>query len=241
MSIKFNNIKPIPIIISRIKFMLKLYDLCGKNNLRFSPACWNIKLCLIFKGIPFETVPVRFSEKHKIAFSNQDLVPIITHKDGFVCDSWNIITWLDKNYTDKPLFINSANKNFSHFLYYWTSKQLLPELFKIIANDIPNILDKEDLEYYIKTRETRIKGPLSQFKPFISSTIKNFRKLISPIRTLIKENGYISGNAPGLEDFIFIGNFKWVAMCSNCDLLDNDDCITDWYNNLHKTFSLRNY
>ena len=160
MSIKFNNIKPIPIIISRIKFMLKLYDLCGKNNLRFSPACWNIKLCLIFKGIPFETVPVGFSEKHKIAFSNQDLVPIITHKDGFVCDSWNIINWLDKNYTDKPLFINSANKNFSHFLYYWTSKQLLPELFKIIANDIPNILDKEDLEYYIKTRETRIKGPL---------------------------------------------------------------------------------
>ena len=137
--------------------------------------------------------------------------------------------------------INLANKNFSHFLYYWTSRQLLPELFKIIANDIPNILDKEDLEYYIKTREARIKGSLSEFKPFISSTIKHFRKLISPIRALIKEKGYISGNATGLEDFIFFGNFKWVAMCSNYDLLDKDDCINDWYNNLHKTFSLQNH
>ena len=221
--------------------MIKLYDLCGKNNVRFSPACWNIKLCLIFKGIPFETVPVGFSEKHIIEFSNQELVPIITYKDVFVYDSWNIINWLDKNYTDKPLSINPANKNFSHFLYYWTSRQLLPELFKIIANDIPNILDKEDLEYYIKTREARIKGPLSEFKPFISSTIKYFRKLISPIRALIKEKGYISGNATGLEDFIFFGNFKWVAMCSNYDLLDKDDCINDWYNNLHKTFSLQNH
>ena len=80
-----------------------------------------------------------------------------------------------------------------------------------------------------------------EFKPFISSTIKYFRKLISPIRALIKEKGYISGNATGLEDFIFFGNFKWVAMCSNYDLLDKDDCINDWYNNLHKTFSLQNH
>ena len=89
-----------------------------KNNVRFTPACQNIKLCLIFKGIPFETVPAGFSEKHIIEFSNQELVTIITYKDVFVYDSWNIINWLDKNYTDKPLFINSANKNFSHFLYY---------------------------------------------------------------------------------------------------------------------------
>ena len=27
--------------------MLKLYDLSGKNDLRFSPPCWNVKLCLI--------------------------------------------------------------------------------------------------------------------------------------------------------------------------------------------------
>ena len=71
--------------------MLKLYDLSGKDNLRFSPPCWSVKLCLIHKKIKFETIPVQFSEKYKISFSNQQLVPIIKHQDGFVCDSWNII------------------------------------------------------------------------------------------------------------------------------------------------------
>ncbi len=77
--------------------MLRLYDLCGKNNIRFSPSCWSVKLCLMYKEINFETIPVGFSEKHKIAFTNQKLVPIIRSKDHFIFDSWNIINWLEEN------------------------------------------------------------------------------------------------------------------------------------------------
>ncbi len=88
--------------------MLKLYELSGKNDLRFSPPCWIVKLCLIHKNIHFETEPVRFSEKNKIEFSNQKLVPILKHPNGFVCDSWNIINWLDKNYNDKKIFLTSC-------------------------------------------------------------------------------------------------------------------------------------
>ena len=81
--------------------MLKLYDLTGKGDLRFSPPCWNVKLCLIHKQISYETIPVRFSEKHKIEFSKQSLVPILKYQNGFVCDSWNILDWLDKkDFTD---------------------------------------------------------------------------------------------------------------------------------------------
>ena len=167
--------------------MLKLYDLCGKNNIRFSPPCWTIKLCLMYKGISFETVPVGFSEKYKIAFTNQNLVPILKSNDHFVCDSWDIINWLEQNYSQNPLFLNSSNKTFSYFLYHWTSKELLPVLFTIIANEIPNILDGKDLEYYIKTREKYIKGPLSQLKPLVPAAIIKFRKLINPIRLIIKE------------------------------------------------------
>ena len=36
--------------------MLKLYDLSGKNDLRFSPPCWNIKLCLIQNEIKIKSV-----------------------------------------------------------------------------------------------------------------------------------------------------------------------------------------
>ena len=211
--------------------MLTLYDLSGKNDLRFSPPCWNIKLCLIQNDIQFKTIPVRFTDKDKIAFSKQKLVPILDYKDGFVCDSWNIINWLNENYPHKKIFQNISSKNFSYFLYLWTSRQLLPILFKIIAHEIPNVLEGDDIDYYIKTREERINGPITKFVPFVSSYIAEFRKLIDPIRKIIIDNGYISGENPGIEDCIFFGNFKWVDVCSPCNLLENEDPVYQWYKN----------
>jgi glutathione S-transferase len=102
-------------------------------------------------------------------------------------------------------------------------------LFKIIAHEIPNILEGEDLEYFIRTREERINGPITKFQSTIFTSIKEFRKLISPIRKIIEKNGFISGKEPGVEDYIFFGNFKWVYSCSSCDLLDVNDPIFTWY------------
>ena len=218
--------------------MLKLYDLCGKNNIRFSPPCWTIKLCLMYKDISFETIPVGFSEKYKIAFTNQNLVPILRSNDHFVCDSWDIINWLEQNYSQNPLFLNSSNKTFSYFLYHWTSKELLPVLFKIIANEITKILDGKDLEYFVKTREGKIQGPLSELKLLAPAATIHFRKLVNPIRKIIKENNYISGRKPGLEDFIFFGNLKWIQSCNNYPLLEDDDLIKKWFSEIHKIFNL---
>ena len=81
----------------------------GKNDLRFSPPCWIVKICLIHRQINFKTEPVKFSEKSKIEFSNQQLVPDLRHQNGFVCDSWNIINWLDKNYNHKKIFLNLSS------------------------------------------------------------------------------------------------------------------------------------
>ena len=214
--------------------MLKLFDLSGKNDLRFSPPCWNVKLCLILNNIEFITIPVRFTDKDKIAFSKQKLVPILDYKEGFVSDSWNIINWLNENYPQKKIFINNSSKNFSYFLYLWTSRQLLPILFKIIAHEIPNVLEGDDIDYYIKTREERINGSITKFVPMISSSIEEFRKSIDPIRKIIINNGYISGNKPGVEDCIFFGNLKWVDLCSSRNVLNYEDPVYKWYKKLLK-------
>ena len=221
--------------------MVTLYELAGKNDLRFSPPCWNVKLCLLYKNIDFETVAVGFSEKNKILFSNQQLVPVLKHQNGHISDSWNIINWLDENYENPKLFVNETSKNFSYFLYLWTSRQILPILFKIIAHEIPNILEGDDLDHYIVTREEHIKGPITKFVPVISDSIKKFRSLINPMRTLIKKNGFISGSNPGIEDFIFFGNFKWVYTCSSCNLLDKEDEIFQWYEKINQIFNIETH
>jgi len=221
--------------------MITLYELAGKNDLRFSPPCWNVKLCLLYKKIDFETVAIGFSEKNKILFSNQQLVPVLKHQNGHISDSWNIINWLDENYENPKLFVNETSKNFSYFLYLWTSRQILPILFKIIAHEIPNILEGDDLDHYIVTREERIKGPITKFVPVISDSIKKFRSLINPIRSLIKKNGFISGSNPGIEDFIFFGNFKWVYTCSSCNLLDKEDEVFQWYKKINQIFNIETH
>ena len=41
--------------------MLTLYDLCGADDLRFSPYCFRAKLALAVKGVAYETIPVPFT------------------------------------------------------------------------------------------------------------------------------------------------------------------------------------
>ena len=45
-----------------------LYDLCGRDPvLRFSPYCWRTKLALAQKGLEFETIPWRFTDRAPLA------------------------------------------------------------------------------------------------------------------------------------------------------------------------------
>ena len=64
---------------------LKLYDLAGAElERRFSPYCWRTKLALMHKGLPFDTIPWRFTNKDVIAFSGQGRVPVLVDGDDVV-------------------------------------------------------------------------------------------------------------------------------------------------------------
>ena len=39
--------------------LIELYDLCGENDLRFSPPYWIVKLCLIHKNLKFKTLQLK--------------------------------------------------------------------------------------------------------------------------------------------------------------------------------------
>src|SRR5208337_2125813 len=90
------------------KMTIILYDLAGdEDERRFSPNCWRIKMALAHKGLEFEAVPWRFTEKDAIAFSGQGLVPVLVDGSATVYDSWRIALYLDKAYPERPLLIDS--------------------------------------------------------------------------------------------------------------------------------------
>jgi len=82
---------------------IKLYDLAAaEDDRRFSPYCWRAKMALRHKGLEFETVPWRFTDKGMIAFSGQGLVPVLVDGKHTVHDSWRIALYLEEAYPQRP-------------------------------------------------------------------------------------------------------------------------------------------
>ena len=65
---------------------IQLYELAGKDDRRFSPYCWRARMALEHKGLDYETVPVRFTDKDLIAFSGQERIPVVRDGDNVVSD-----------------------------------------------------------------------------------------------------------------------------------------------------------
>ena len=57
--------------------MLTLFELGAPNGAHYSSFSWRTRMALRHKGLAFESVPVRISDKAAIGFSGQGKVPII--------------------------------------------------------------------------------------------------------------------------------------------------------------------
>ena len=71
-------------IVSSGKVMLELWELGGRDGLRFSTYSWRTRMALHHKGLDFKSHSVAVSDKQAIAFSGQGKVPIIRVGDRVV-------------------------------------------------------------------------------------------------------------------------------------------------------------
>ena len=96
---------------------MQLYDLAGADlERRFSPCCWRIKLALMHKGLPFDTIPWRFIGEKAIAFSGQRRVPVLIDGDQDVFNSWTIANYLKDRHPDRPCcFVAIGGRSVTRF------------------------------------------------------------------------------------------------------------------------------
>ena len=135
---------------------ITLYELVGRDDLRFSPYCWRTRFALAHKGLDFDTVPVRFADKQPIAFSGQERVPVIRDGDRAVADSWAIACYLDEAYPDlPPLFASAAERAMARFVNSWSDLQVNPAFILLVVRDVYDNIDERDREYFLETREKR--------------------------------------------------------------------------------------
>lgn len=218
--------------------MIKMYDLAGaEDSCRFSPYCWRVRMALAHKGLTFETIPWRFTEKDKIAFSGQGQVPVIVDGDRTVCDSWEIANYLDATYTNSPsLFGSPEAKGEALFIKHWSEQVLAPALFPLIALDIFNKLHQADKGYFRQKWETRIGIPLEKLATHPDRKLSKLRSLLAPLMDTLRIQPFVAGEQPNFADYIIFGWFQFAGCTSPLKLVEKDDPVCVWHERMLALF-----
>jgi glutathione S-transferase len=215
-----------------------LYDLAGADpERRFSPYCWRVKMALKHKGLDFDTVPWRFTEKDVIAFSGQSRVPVLIDGERTVSDSWTIATYLEDSYPDRPsLFHGDGGRAASRFVNAWADGVLVGGIARLTVTDILANIDARDRDYFRKSREQRFGMSLEQVTAHRDTDVLAFRKSLEPLRTVLAAQPFFGGSAPAYADYIVFGCFQWARCISGFALLLKDDPVWTWRERLLAAF-----
>ena len=208
-----------------------LYDLKGRDGLRYSPYCWRIRYALTHKGLDIEDVGVGFTEKERIAFSGQQLVPVIVdrNKGGkVVFDSWEIANYLDDTYPDRPLFGSAAARGAARFINNWVGTNFFPQVGPMIIADLFRRVRDEDQPYFRESREKRYGAVLEKLQEGREQRLPAFRASLEPLRLVLKQQDFVGGEKPAYADYILFGSFQWPGNASDFELLAEDDPIYAW-------------
>lgn len=216
---------------------IELFELVGRDDRRFSPYCWRIRMALEHKGLAYETVPVRFTDKDAIAFSDQGRVPVLRDAGTVVSDSWEIANYLEDAYPDAPsLFGGPAAQGLAKFLNVWTDRTLHLALIKLVIADILDHVDPADRDYFINSRSKRFGQSPANVQTRSDADLKQFATAVGTLRAALDGQDYLSGDTPAYGDYIVFGAFAWARAISDYPLLKTDDPVHAWRDRLLNAF-----
>lgn len=220
---------------------ITLYDLDVSDGRRPSPFCWRAKFALAHKRLAWDTVPVGFTEKDKIAFAGVRTVPVLVdngHGGKVVKDSWDIAEHLDEAYADGPaLFGGERGKAFARFVAAWTNVTLHGALFPLVVADIHAAARPVDQPYFRESREKRLGTTIEAAQSAArESRIPALRATLEPLRQQLRDQSFISGAAPAYPDYTVMGAFMWVRTVCALPLLASDDPLHAWIDRMLDLF-----
>ena len=207
--------------------MIKMYDLAGADkNRRFSPYCWRIRMALAHKRLNVECMPWHFTEKDKIKFSGQERVPVLIDGSNTISDSWEIAKYLESEYPDNPSL--KLDNGEVLFIKFWSETVLHPELLQLLVLDIHDNLSLEDQSYFRESREKMLGKTLEEVVANRQERLPRIQKLLTPLRSTLSKQEYLSGETPGFSDYIVFGAFQWARCVSDFSILNADDIVYKW-------------
>ena len=209
---------------------IRLYDLLGEEDRRYSQYCWRAKLALKHKGLDFDIIPVTLMDKEAIAFANSESVPVLVDGDIIKTDSWEIAVYLDSAYKNTPsLFGSDIGLGVTRCINSWSDRAVNVALGPLIARDILNATHLNDKQYLRESLEKLFNKSLEEVQEGREGRLKNFYRVLDPIRTTFRKGqNYICGDAPGYADYVVFSQFQWARVVSSFQLLEQNDPVFAW-------------
>jgi glutathione S-transferase len=206
--------------------MISLYELRGKADRRYSMFSWRTRMALRHKGLAFESVPVRLSDKEAIAFSGGRTVPVSKDQDIVVRDSWKIAEYLEERYKEAPaLFGGRIGHGVTQAFNTWTDRALLPAMLPVIAADIHERIDPGDEVHFRQTMEKVLKSTLEESRAKRDAAVLQLGRVLAPLQEALKRQAFMAGAQPAYADYILFSVFQWARVMS---LLGPEDPLCRW-------------
>lgn len=210
---------------------IKLYDLAGSDpEIVFSPYCWRVRMSLLHKGLEFTSIPWRFLEKETIAESGHKAVPVINDNGTWVGDSWKIAKYLDDKYPDHPTLMEGAQGEAHALLVQELSASLIfPAAIPIAVYPVSQLLDEENLAYFVKTREAALGAKLVDINAEPAKGKANLSKALLPFNKMLKVAKFIGGDTPTYADYCLFGVLKWADVVSSYRPINDASAVGEWF------------
>ena len=192
-------------------------------------------MALAHKRLNVECMPWHFTEKDKIKFSGQEKVPVLIDGSNTISDSWEIAKYLEIEYPHSP----SLKLEYGEVLFikFWAESVLHPGILQLVVLDIHNNLRPEDQSYFRESREKLLGGPLEGIVANRQVRLPRLQKLMTPLRSTLLKQEYLSGETPGFSDYIVFGAFQWARCISGFSILNDNDIVYKWRNKMLNTVS----
>jgi glutathione S-transferase len=213
--------------------MLELWELAGRDDVRFSTFSWRTRMALCHKGLNFNAHPVAVSDKQAIAFSGQTKVPIVKASDRVICDSWEIAVFLEREFPDRPsLFGGAAGEQLAYFFNLWTDREIVPGLVPYLMFDVLDCVDEPDQRHLRGQIEGIFNKPLEELYSEREKALQLLGKKLAPVRKMLVRAPFLGGVAPAYADYILFGTLQWARVVSEVQVFAPDDALSDWFSRL---------
>ena len=217
---------------------IKLYDLAGRDpRLLFSPFSWRIRMALLHKGLDFEVVPWRFSDRSATEPSGHNAIPVIHDGERWVGDSWDIALYLDEQYPDRPALMKDAEaRAHARLVLALCGSLIFPAAIRVAVYAAYQVLDDRCKPYFRESREAMFGMTLEDLHADEETGKAGLADALKPFEEVLAAGDFIGGEQATYADFLLFGILKWMDIVSQYRPLDETSAVGEWFGRLEGSY-----